>query len=87
MCSCQPTVLSTLLHEVVVEGGLVLLADAADRPYEFRRRQALLRRLCAPGGDFEFVDGGEMATTRIALRTRQGDEHAIASGVLRRVNS
>jgi len=94
-----PPLLSALLHKVVAHKGRVLLADQSDRPYKQRRRDALLRALFAPEGDFEpeEADAGACSmsaasadnataatTTRVALQTKQGNEHEITCCVLRR---
>ena len=74
--------ISKLLHARVLPGGLVLLTDNADRPYEDRRRETLMRLLCERG-DFEEVVAGGRRTT-VELETRQGAAFTIAELVLRR---
>jgi predicted nicotinamide N-methyase len=76
-----PALLAEVLHALVAPGGTVLLTDNRDRPYADRRRESLLRRLCAPTGDFSLES---MSEERVELLSRQGDEFAIAHIELRR---
>lgn len=75
--------LARLLHgRVAKAGGLVLLADNADRPYESRRRSALLE-LCCEQGEFQAVGAEE--STRVSLSSRQGESFVISTRVLQRL--
>ena len=77
--------LAPLLRWAVAPGGTVLLVDAADRPYEGTRRSALLECLCSDvRGDEGLFELVRTSRSRVALKTRQGDEFQIAECVLRR---
>ena len=71
-------------------GGVVIYADNADRPYKAERRESLLSRLCdgEQHADSQRVPQFEsergQRTTRVELKSRQGDEFDVVLGALRR---
>ena len=78
-----PQLLSRVLHATVSLGGKVMLTDNADRPYESRRRDALVESLCGgPSADFEL---DRQFTTEVCLKTRQGERFQISHVDLIRV--
>ena len=78
-----PQLLSRVLHATVSLGGKVMLTDNADRPYESRRRDALVEALCGgPSADFEL---DRQFTTEVCLKTRQGERFQISHVDLIRV--
>lgn len=82
-----PSLLAQLLPSLLADGGTLLLADNADRPYKAARREELLELLTAGGfvvrpaqGD----NGAAARTVRVDLRTRQGDDKQIVLTALER---
>ena len=65
---------------MLAEGGTLLLADNADRPYKAARREALLERLQTSG----IVLRDDARTVRVALQTRQGNTKDIVLAALER---
>ena len=85
-----PALLSQVLHSTVAVGGRVLLTDNADRPYESRRREALLEALCGcdEGDDSLALASFELDrqfTTTVELESRQGSRFEITHCDLTRV--
>jgi predicted nicotinamide N-methyase len=74
-----PKLLAELLPKLVSAGGVLLLADNADRPYGEERRAELMR-LCADA----FAPMRPPRTSRIELDTRQGDAFEIVLCTLER---
>ena len=84
-----PALLATLLPTLVAEGGLLLLADNADRPYAAARRDALCGLLCGDAMDADarasFVPRGAARTERVELETRQGAAFDVVVAALERM--
>ncbi len=80
-----PAALAALLRASVAPGGVAILTDNTDRPYESRRRDELRELL---GGSFAPHGGGDGAggrRTTVEFECRQGGVFDIEELVLRRV--